>query len=77
MITGGDLTVPIAILGLYEAEANVSLTEAEVLREVELRLLRYGIIPANRGAAYILSWYLGVDLLIVGSAYQVKVGFHR
>ena len=75
--TGGDLRVPVIVLALQEAEANVGLDEATVLREVELRLLRHGIIPADREAAHALGWYLGIDILIVGSAYHVKVGFHR
>lgn len=75
--TGGELTVPIVILSLQEAEGNVGLTEANILHEVELRLLRHDIIPADREAAHALGWYLGVDILIAGSAYHVKVGFHR
>ncbi len=54
--TGGDLRVPVVVLGFQEAEANVGLDEATVLREVELRLLRHGIIPANREAALALGW---------------------
>jgi len=69
--------VPIIVLSLQEAEANVGLDEATVLRKVELRLLRHGIIPADREAAHALGWFLGIDVLIVGSAYHVKVGFHR
>ena len=75
--TGGELTVPVVVLSLQEAEANVDLDEPTVLREVELRLLRHGIVPADRDAAHVLGWYLGIDILIVGSAYHVKVGFHR
>ena len=65
--TSGDLTVLVVILGLNVTEADVGLTEANVLREVELRLLRHGIIPADREAAHALAWYLGVDILIVAS----------
>jgi hypothetical protein len=75
--TGGDLTVPVIVLGLQVTEANVDLTEAEVIREVELRLLRHSITPADQEAAHALGWYLGVDILIADSAYHVKVGFHR
>ncbi len=75
--TGGDLRVPVVVLGLKEAEANTGLDEDIILREVELRLLRHGIVPADREAAYALGWYLGLDILIAGSAYHVKVGFHR
>jgi hypothetical protein len=75
--TGGDLRVPVIILGLQQPEADDDLEEPTTLREVELRLLRYGIIPADREAAHELGWYLGIDILIVGSAYHVKVGFHR
>ncbi len=75
--TGGDLRVPVVVLILQEAEANVGLAEDIVLREVELRLLRHAIIPADRAAAHALGWYLGIDILIVGSAYHVKVGFHQ
>ena len=75
--TGGDMRVPIIVLSLQEAEANVDLAEATILREVELRLLRHGVIPADREAAHALGWYLGIDILVVGSAYHVKVGFHR
>ena len=75
--TGGDVRVPVIVLGLRESEANVGFSEADVIREVELRLLRHGIIPADREAAHALGWYLGIDILIVGSAYHVKVGFHR
>jgi hypothetical protein len=75
--TGGELTVPVVLLSLQEAETNLGLTEAIVRREVELRLLRHGIIPADRDAAHALGWYLGIDILVAGSAYHVKVGFHR
>ena len=61
--TGGDLRVPVIILNLQEAEANVGLAEDIVLREVELRLLRHGIIPADREAAHALGWYFGIDVL--------------
>ena len=44
--TGGDLTVPVIVLGLQVTEADVGLTAELVLREVELRLPRHGIIPA-------------------------------
>jgi hypothetical protein len=49
--TGGYLRVPVIVLGLQEAETNVGLDEESVLRKVELRLLRNGIIPAKREAA--------------------------
>ena len=75
--TGGDLRVPVIVLGIQQAEANVGLAEEVVLREVELRLLRHGIIPADRAAAHALGWYLGIDILVAGSAYHVKVGFHQ
>lgn len=65
--TGGELAVPVVVLSLQEAEASVGLTEAKVLREVEFRLLRHGIIPADREVAHMLGWYLGVDILILGS----------
>ena len=77
LITGGEFTVPIVVLSLRQAGANVGITDANVLREVELRLLRHGIIPADRETAHALGWYLGIDILIAGSAYHVKVGFHR
>lgn len=75
--TGGEFTVPVVVLGLQEAEANIGLTEADVLHEVGLRLLGHVIIPADVATAHTLGWYLGIDLLIAGSAYHVKVGFHR
>ena len=75
--TGGDLRVPVIVLGLQEAEADTGLDEGIILREVELRLLRHGIIPVDRETAHALGWYLGIDILIAGSAYHVKVGFHR
>ncbi len=74
---GGDLRMPVIVLGIQQAEANTGLDEQLVLREVELRLLRHGITPADREAAHTLGWYLGINILIVGSAYHVKVGFHR
>ncbi len=77
LITGGDLRVPVIVLGLQEAEASVGLSKVQVLHEVQLRLLRHGIIPADREAAHALGWFLGIDILVVGSAYHVKVGFHR
>jgi hypothetical protein len=75
--TGGNMRVPVVVLSLHEAEAHVGLTEATVLRGVELRLLRHGTVPADKEAAYALGWFLGIDILVVGSAYHVKVGFHR
>ena len=75
--TGGDLRVPVVVLGFQEAEANTGLDEDIILREVELRLLRHGIVPADQEAAHALGWYLGIDILIVGSAHHMKVGFHR
>jgi len=75
--TGGDLRVPVIVLSLQEVKAEVGLSEAMILREVELRLLRHCIIPADRAAAHALGWFLGIDILVVGSAYHVKVGFHR
>ena len=64
-------------MNLREAEANVGLTEQDIIREVGLRLLRHGIVPADVEDAHALGWYLGVDLLIVSNSYHVKVGFHR
>jgi hypothetical protein len=77
LITGGVLTVHVIVLNSQEAGANVSLTVADILHEIRLRLLRHGIIPASVEDAHALGWFLGEDLLIVGSAYHVKVGFHR
>ncbi len=54
--TGGDLRVPVIVVNLQEPEANVGIDETTVLREIELRLLRHGIIPANREAALALDW---------------------
>ena len=54
--TGGDLRVPVIVLGLQVAEANVGFEEATVLREGELRLIRHGISPADREAAHALGW---------------------
>ena len=76
LITGGELIVPAVVLILQETEAVVGLTEATVLRELELRLLRHGIIPVDREAAHVLGWLIGIDILIIGSAYHVKVGIH-
>ncbi len=75
--TGGDLRIPVIVLGLQEAEANIDITEELVLREVELRMFRHRIILADREDAHVLGWYLGIDILVVGSAYHVKAGFHR
>ena len=69
--------MPELVLYYHKLLIWVGLSEAMILREVELRLLRHGIIPADRAAAHALGWYLGIDILIVGSAYHVKVGFHR
>ena len=31
----------------------------------------------SKESAFSLGWYLGEDIMIAGSAYHVKVGFHR
>ena len=69
--------MPIVVLSLQEAESNVGLTQSQVVREVELHLVRRRIMPPDREAAHARGWYLGVDLLIVSSAYHVRDGFHR
>ena len=37
LIKGGELSVPVVVLSLQQAEDKVGLTEVEVLCEVELR----------------------------------------
>jgi len=64
-------------LSLTEAESNVGLDEERLLDTVGLQLRKNGLMPVSKESAFSLGWYLGVDIMIAGSAYHVKIGFHR